>query len=143
MDTRTAARQPSHQCRRQYRLPGDRPARRGAAAKGHMRQLGGPEVLGYPASQRLIWDGFVIQGLQKVVLQWHPDTRTVAFLNVLDLQHDRGLDDWLLVYRMTPRPFDTSPDSGLSWEAVKQRHWAMLNANAAIRARYFGDPFAL
>ena len=108
-----------------------------------LRQLGGPEVLGYPASQRLIWDGFVIQVLQKVVLQWHPETRTVAFLNVLDLQHDRGLDDWLLVYRMTPRPFDTSPDTGLSWEAVEQRHWAMLNANAAIRARYFGDPFAL
>src|SRR5207237_2845218 len=65
------------------------------------------------------------------------------FLNVLDLHHDHGLDDWLLVYRMTPPPFDTSPDTGLSWEAVKQRHWAILNENAAIRARYFGDPFAI
>jgi hypothetical protein len=103
-------------------------------------RLGGPSALGYPASHRFVWDGFNVQIMQKVVLQWHPAPESrMMFLNVLDLLHDNGFDDWLLVYRMTPRPFDTSLDSGLGWDAVVRRHLAFLDTNPAIKARYFAD----
>lgn len=103
------------------------------------QQLGGPAALGYPASRRFTWDGFTVQVLQKVILQWHPDTHQVLFVNVLDRLHDLGKDDWLLVYRQTPRPFATAPDRGLAWPQVEQRHWAILDSNAAIKARYWAD----
>ena len=103
------------------------------------QRLGGPNVLGYPASHRFSYDGFTVQIMQKVVFQWRPETQSVAFLNVLDILHDRGKDSWLRVHRMTPEPFDTAPDTGLTWERVKQRHWAFLDWNSAIRARYWAD----
>lgn len=115
----------------------------GIAFWDEYQRLGGPMALGYPASQRFIWDDFTVQIMQKVVFQWRPETRSVAFINVLDLLHDRGQDDWLLVQRMTPRPFDTSPAGGLSWDAVLHRHWDFLNTNSAIRTRCFTDPNAL
>jgi hypothetical protein len=103
------------------------------------QRLGGPSALGYPASRRFTWEGFTVQVMPKVVFQWHPDTGQVAFVNVLDRLHDLGKDDWLLVYRQTPRPADTAPDAGLSWPQVEQRHWSMLDTNAAIKARYWAD----
>lgn len=103
------------------------------------RRLGGPEALGYPASRRFVWNGFVVQAMQKVVFQWRPETRTVAFVNVVDLLHDAGKDDWLQVFRQTPPPFDTAPDTGLSWNEVTRRHWAFLDTNRAIKARYWAD----
>jgi hypothetical protein len=105
------------------------------------QRLGGTQALGYPASHRFISDGFTVQVMQKVVFQWHPQPESaIMFLNVLDLMHDQGLDDWLLVYRMTPRPFDTQPDTGLAWNAVVARHLAFLDTNLVIKARYFADP---
>ena len=77
--------------------------------------------------------------MQKVVFQWHPGSGQLAFVNVLDRLHDLGKDDWLLVQRQTPRPADTAPDAGLSWPQVTQRHWSLLDANAAINARYWAD----
>ena len=56
------------------------------------QRLGGPEVLGYPVSARFVWDGFTVQAMQKVVFQWRPDTRSVAFVNVMDRMHDLGKD---------------------------------------------------
>ena len=107
------------------------------------RRLGGVQALGYPVSHRFVWDGFVVQAMQKVVFQWRPETGTVAFVNVLDRMHDLGHDDWLLVFRQTPEPFDTSPDTNLSWNEVLQRHWEFLDTNAAIKARYWSDPAPL
>ncbi|HEX9016139.1 MAG TPA: hypothetical protein VF960_09110, partial [Chloroflexota bacterium] len=69
---------------------------------------GGPAILGYPVSSRFSYDGFVTQAMQKAVLQWRPDTGSVAFLNTFDALHDKGKDDWLLSFRQTPKPFDTS-----------------------------------
>ena len=103
------------------------------------QRLGGPEVLGYPVSARFVWDGFTVQAMQKVVFQWRPDTRSVAFVNVMDRMHDLGKDGWLLVYRQTPRPFDTSPDTGLSWNDVVARHLAFLDTTQPIKDRYLGD----
>ena len=104
------------------------------------QKLGGPYVLGYPVTRRFVYDGFVTQAMQKVVFQWRPDVGQVWFLNSFDALHDKGKDDWLLVYRQTPRPFDTSPDTGLSWEQVVARHQSFLNQNEAIKKAYFADP---
>ncbi|GEM_PF-2980706 len=103
------------------------------------RRLGGPAALGYPASQRFIWDGFTVQVTQKAVLQWRPDTSQVAYVNVLDRLHDLGKDGWLQAFRQIPPPLDSSADIGLSWQAVEQRHWQMLDVSPAIKAVYRHD----
>jgi hypothetical protein len=98
-------------------------------------------VLGYPVTRRFELDGFAVQGFQKTVLQWHPDQRSFAFLNTFDVLHDRGRDDWLEVYRQTPRPQDTAPDAGLTWERVVARHMALLDSvPAPLKQRFLADP---
>ena len=102
--------------------------------------LGGADVLGYPVTRRFELDGFAVQGFQKTVLQWHPDQRSFSFLNTFDVLHDRGRDDWLEVYRQTPRPQDTAPDAGLTWEKVVARHLAMLDkVPPALKQRFLAD----
>ncbi len=103
------------------------------------QQVGGVQAVGYPASRRFVWEGLTVQVMQKVVFQWHPDSRRVMIVNVLDRMHAAGEDGWLQAFRQTPPPADTSPDTGLSWNQVEQRHWAMLDANAAIKTLYFAD----
>jgi hypothetical protein len=104
------------------------------------QRLGGWPVIGYPITQRFMLDGFVTQAFQKGVLQWRPEVGQAYFLNTFDLMHDRGLDDWLRTYRQTPEPFDTSPDTGLSWEEVVQRHLSFLDGDEAIKARFLSNP---
>ena len=104
------------------------------------QRLGGPDVLGYPVSRRFVWDGFTVQAMQKAVVQWRPDTKSVAFVNVMDRMHDLGKDGWLLAYRQTPYPFDTSPDTGLSWNDVVARHLALLDTSQPIKQRFLADP---
>jgi hypothetical protein len=104
------------------------------------QRMGGPQALGYPASNRFTHDGFTVQILQKVVLQWRPQQSAIMFLNVLDLLQQQGKDDWLQSERMTPRQFDTRPDLGQAWNAVVRRHMAFLDSNRAIKARYLADP---
>lgn len=106
--------------------------------------LGGVEALGYPVSRRFTLDGFTVQAFQKAVLQWRPDLgNQMAFLNTFDVLHDRGKDDWLEVYRQTPRPEDTAADSGLPWEQVVARHLAFLDrpvVPAALKQRFLSNP---
>ncbi|HEX2987766.1 MAG TPA: hypothetical protein VHS06_06295 [Chloroflexota bacterium] len=104
------------------------------------QRYGGKDVLGYPVTKRFMYDGFVTQAMQKVVFQWRPDVKQVWFLNTFDALQDKGKNDWLLVYRQTPKPFDTSPDNGLSWDQVVARHLALLDQNQPIKDRYFSDP---
>jgi hypothetical protein len=102
--------------------------------------LGGPDVLGYPVTRRFELDGFVVQGFQKAVLQWRPDQKAFNFLNTFDVLHDRGRDDWLEIYRQTPRPLDTAADAGLAWDKVVARHVGMLDkVPPALKARFFAD----
>jgi hypothetical protein len=91
------------------------------------RSLGGADILGYPVTRRFQMDGFVVQAFQKAVLQWRPDQKSFAFLNTFDAMHDRGLDNWLAVYRQTPPPLDTAPDNGLAFAGVMARHVALLD----------------
>ena len=104
------------------------------------KRLGGETVLGYPVTKRFVYDGFVTQAMQKVVLQWRPDVKQVWFLNTFDALHDKGKDDWLVVQRQTAKPFDTTPDAGLTWNQVVQRHQSFLDQNEAIKKVYFADP---
>jgi hypothetical protein len=105
------------------------------------QSLGGADALGYPVSRRFVMDGFTVQVFQKAVLQWRPEQKTFAFLNTFDVLHDRGRDDWLEIYRQTPRPLDTAPDKGLAWEQVVARHLALLDkAPAPLKARFLADP---
>ncbi len=104
------------------------------------QRLGGVPAVGYPVTQRFVLDGFVTQAFQKGVLQWRPEVKQAYFLNTFDLMHDRGLDDWLLTYRQTPKPFDTQPDTGLPWDKVVARHLAFLDKNQAIKERFLSNP---
>lgn len=104
-------------------------------------RLGGLEGVGYPISQRFIWDGFPTQAFQKMVLQWRAGDGRVTAVNVVDLLHERGLDGWLLTERATPLPADWSSDAGLAWPDVMAAHLELLT-DPDIRASYFAveDP---
>ena len=105
------------------------------------QSLGGVDVLGYPVTRRFVLDGFVVQAFQKSVLQWHADQKSFSFLNTFDVLHDRGRDDWLAVYRQTPPPLDTAPDSGLPWPRVVARHLALLDkVPPPLREQFLADP---
>lgn len=104
------------------------------------QRLGGVSVLGYPVTHRFNLDGFVVQAFQKGALQWRPEVEQAYFINIFDLMHDRGLDDWLLNYRQTPKPFDPEPDTGLPWDQVVARHLAFLDTNPAIKEHFLSNP---
>ena len=105
-------------------------------------RLGGVNAVGYPVSRRFQWDGFTVQVFQRVVFQWRADQNAVTFVNVFDRLHDLGKDDFLLKVRQTPppRPF---ADAGKPFDQVAREHLAVLDANPAIKAKFFaavGDP---
>ncbi len=104
------------------------------------RRLGWVPSSGYPASRRFIWDGFVSQTMQKQVFQWRPEVSQVYFVNAFDELSRAGKDGWLMAFRQVPPPFDTSPDTGLSWDEVVARHLGFLDADPAIKAIYLADP---
>ncbi len=111
----------------------------GANLDSEFVRLGGVAHLGYPASDRFVFDGFVTQATQKALLQWRPESGRVAFVNVFDIFTDRGLDSTLAKTRLIPPTADNRADSGLTWQQVQARHLAILNQNPAIKARYFAD----
>ena len=105
-------------------------------------RLGGVGALGYPASQRFVWDGFTSQVVQKGVLQWHPEMKRVLMVNVFDILHDRGHDNWLLNFRSTPGPLAPDFDKGFTWNEIIANRQALVEARPAIRAAYWAvqDP---
>lgn len=104
------------------------------------QRLGGVPVLGYPVSLPFPMDGFVVQGFQKALLQWQPETGGVSFVNVFDLLHSAGKDDWLRSVRQIPPPASTVGDAGKTWPQIVAAHQALLDANPALKAAYFADP---
>jgi hypothetical protein len=106
-------------------------------------RLGGVQAIGYPVSQRFQLNGYTCQAFQKVVMQWQAASGTAAFVNVFDLLHDGGIDDWLLSVRQTPKPLQDDFTAGLDWNATVAKRLALLDSNSAIKAQYnavIGDP---
>jgi hypothetical protein len=108
--------------------------------------LGGIPALGYPISGRFQWDGFTVQAFQKGVLQWRPEMNQAVLVNLYDRMHDLGHDPWLQAFRSIPPIADWTSDTGLPFNQVAAKHLTLLEANPALKARYYavlGDPVTL
>jgi hypothetical protein len=109
------------------------------------RRLGGVERLGYPASRRFQWNGFVTQATQKALLQWRPEQQRAYLVNVVDELSVAGLDDWLAKKWSVPRPLPAGFDAGKPWSDVMSARLALLRARPALDRRYASaaDPLSL
>ena len=117
------------------------------------RELG-LENVGYPTSDRYLWRGFITQTFQKAVFQWRPG-KGVSLVNVFDELHNAGYDDELRERWATPQslspPFNSYLPVG-KWEELDKElreqlreqilthRLALLDANPAIKERYFSAP---
>lgn len=101
------------------------------------QRLGGVERLGFPISNRFQAGPYVYQATQKAVLQWRPELGRALLTNVLDDMSAAGRDPWLLVFRSTPRPLGPEFDGGRPFEEAAKRRQALLDAEPAIKERYF------
>ena len=101
----------------------------------------GLEYVGYPISHRYIWRGSVTQAFQKTIMQWRPG-RGVFFVNLFDELHDAGKDAELRKEWAIPFHLEFDPVQGWDWDEFVQRRLALLDANHAIKERYFAarDP---
>lgn len=108
------------------------------------QRLGGVAWVGYPISNRFEWNGLQTQAFQKMILQWQPELGRVAAVNVMDVLHDREMDQWLFDTYGVPAMADWSSDAGQPWPRVAEAHLALLT-DPEIRAAYEGvaDPLAL
>ena len=96
----------------------------------------GLENVGYPLSDRFMWRGLITQLFQKAIFQGQPGKR-VSFVNIFDQLHHLGADDEHLRYFGTPKRLDSSFDAGKSREEIQRDRLALLNANSAIKERYY------
>lgn len=104
-------------------------------------QTGGVDSLGYPVSQRFIWDGYVCQATQRAILQWNPATKQVQLANIFDYLSQIGKDDWLASAHLAPKPGRTPEEAQpLSFLALAHYRFAWLYADPAIFHRYFSTP---
>jgi len=106
---------------------------------------GGPDLLGYPVSQRFIWDGFVCQAMQKAVLQWDPSTGQIQLVNVFDYLSAAGKDDWLVNAHLAPRATKSADElkpsaQPLTFLDLAHSRFAWLNHDGPIFERYFYTP---
>lgn len=99
----------------------------------------GLENVGYPLSDRFQWGPFPTQVFQKAVFQWQPG-KGLFFVNVFDELHERGFDPALRAHRSTPFPLLPAFDAGKPWDQIVADRLALLDANPAIKARYFAVP---
>lgn len=106
------------------------------------QRLGGAQTVGYPISRRFVYDGFITQAFQKLVLQWRPEVGIAYPMNVFDELSYAGHDPRLFSTRQTPYPLVNFDPPGATWAQIVSGRQALLNANVAIRTRYFSfsDP---
>jgi WD40 repeat protein len=97
----------------------------------------GVQKVGFPISDRYIHDGFVTQAFQKAIMQWRPESQSVALVNVFDDLHQAGFDYLLLERYQTPRQFPAGWDGELSFDEIVLRRQALLNQRPALREAYF------
>lgn len=96
--------------------------------------------VGYPVSQRYTRDGFVTQAFQKAIMQWRPESGSVALVNIFDDLHNSGFDQTLLERYQTPKQLPAGWDGeGLTFEQVVVKRQALLDERPALRAAYFAS----
>lgn len=100
------------------------------------QQLGGVTRLGYPASQRFMWKGFITQVMQKAVLQWRPKTQSVDFVNVFDELAASGRNAWLQDVQSVPPEVPANYDAGLKWPQIVSHRLALLKSHPALYKFY-------
>jgi len=101
--------------------------------------------IGYPISQRYVYEGFVTQAFQKAIMQWRPDGDYVALVNIFDDLHNAGFDDRLFVYRQTPNQLPAGWDGDIPFSEVIKKRQALLDERPALHDAYFAssDPLVL
>ncbi|MGB0388434.1 MAG: hypothetical protein ACPGWR_26750 [Ardenticatenaceae bacterium] len=106
---------------------------------GSAFQQWGVEKVGYPISRRYEQDGFVTQAFQKMIMQWQPESNSVALVNIFDDLHNAGHDESLLVTRQTPEQLPAGWDGDIPFEEVVKKRHALLDVRPALRDAYFAS----
>ena len=116
----------------------------GIALLREYRRLGGPDVLGYPISNRFSVGGTVFQATQKALLQWRSAEQRAVPANIFDELSKAGRDEWLLAFRQTPKQLEPSASVGTTWGETVFSRQALLDSEPSIRTRYFlvSDPLS-
>ncbi len=109
------------------------------------QRLGGLQTVGYPISQRFLYDGFVTQAFQKLILQWRPEAGQAWPVNIFDELSSAGHDATLLERRQTPLPVTAFDAPGASWDEIVRARQALLGPYPTLRSRYFSvsDPLSV
>lgn len=107
------------------------------------QRAGGEKRFGYPVSQRLTWEGFLVQVTQKAILQWRPETQSVDYVNVFDDLDRLGKNGWLQAFRSIPAPLGSTFDQSLDWKTTMRHRVDLLKVRPALYAAYASAPDAL
>jgi hypothetical protein len=79
------------------------------------QKYGGVNLLGYPNTGRFTLDGFTVQGTQKALLQWNPQTQTMQFVNIFDRLHAQNLDGVLqATFQIPPQIDNSAQEAGIN-----------------------------
>ena len=95
------------------------------------------DALGYPISQRWVDGPFTLQAFQKVILQWDPGKGRMNYYNTLDVLANRHPEVEL---PFVPAHQVLEADRGADFQTITQNHLALLDQNAAIKARFLSEP---
>lgn len=108
------------------------------------QEQGGVDTLGYPVSQRFVWDGYICQATQRAILQWEPSNQKVQLVNIFDYLSQAGKDDWLASTHLAPKAQQTGEEvrapQPISFDSLAQYRFRWLEADPAISSRYFSTP---
>lgn len=100
------------------------------------QRLGGPEVLGYPISQRFLWDGQPAQATQRAVLVASGPGGEVVLAPLFDRLHEHGQDTLLRDVYQVPPQADLSDQAGLAREEAAERRRSWYEGYPALAAAY-------
>ena len=92
--------------------------------------------MGSPISHRYEWKGLVTQAFRR---QYSNGNQVEAsfWWDIFDELHEAGMDGKLHSRWAIPFPLDASFDSGKSRVEIQRDRLALLDANAAIKERYY------
>ncbi|MGB0388695.1 MAG: endo-1,4-beta-xylanase [Ardenticatenaceae bacterium] len=108
------------------------------------QRFGGVGILGYPISRRYYQDSKVMQAFQKGILRWDANLGKASSMHIFDNLSKENYDQLLFDNWHVPYPFpanEVEPPNA-SWKQIVAARQGVLEANPAIKSRYFGvhDP---